>query len=207
MFLYIIRHAQSLGNLQQHRTPDDGLSPLGYKQADLIPAAVAAVPVSVIFCSPFRRTIETATPLARAKGLRLTLVPELSEIFDAEVRRDHPWELPAQLESIYPHASFVPRQRPGAQWWPVWPEREEVEVRQRVQRFYKSDVVPLLATHAHVVVVGHGATVAQLKKLLDGGADGPAHANAVIHAYELDREGKVMSSRVMTEHLVTVEQP
>lgn len=83
MFLYIIRHAQSLGNLQQHRTPDDGLSPLGYQHADLIPAAFAGVPVSVIYCSPFRRTIETATPLARAQGLRLTLVPELSEIFDA----------------------------------------------------------------------------------------------------------------------------
>lgn len=205
--MYIIRHAQSLGNLQQHRTPDDGLSPLGQQQAERIPAAFAGVPVSVIFCSPFKRVIETATPLARAKGLRLTLVPELSEIFDAEERRDHPWESTVQLETRYPHASFIYRHQPGNRWWPVWPEREEVEVRQRVRQFYESDIAPLLGTDTHVVVVGHGATTAQLKDLVDQGAGRRAHANVVVHAYELDRDGKVASSRVMTEHLASLEQP
>ncbi|HYF75562.1 MAG TPA: histidine phosphatase family protein [Symbiobacteriaceae bacterium] len=203
----MIRHAQLLGNLQQHRTPDDGLSPLGYQQADLIPAAFAGVPVSVIFCSPFRRTIETATPLARAQGLRLTLVPELSEIFDAEARRDHPWAPVSQIEANNPLVGFVPRQRRGDQWWPAWPEREEVEVRQRVQRFYDADIAPLIGTDAHVVVVGHGATVGQLKALLDHGAAGGGHANAVIRAYELDRECKVLSVRVITEHLAPLDQP
>ena len=207
MFLYIIRHAQSLGNLQQHRTPDDGLSPLGYQQAALIPAAFVGVPVSVIYCSPFRRTIETATPLARAQGLRLTLVPELSEIFDAEARRDHPWEPVPQIEANDPLVRFVPRPRRGDQWWPAWPEREEVEVRQRVQRFYDADIAPLLGTDAHVVVVGHGATVGQLKALLNHGAAGAGHANAVIGAYELDRAGKAVSVRIMTGHLAPLEQP
>jgi broad specificity phosphatase PhoE len=206
MFLYIVRHAQSLGNIQQHRTPDDGLSPWGQQQAECIPAAFEGIPVSVIFCSPFRRVIETATPLARVKGLRLTLVPELSEIFDSEERRDHPWESSEQLEASHPHASFISRQRSGDRWWPVWPEREEVEVRHRIQRFYESDIRPLLCTNAHAVVVGHGATTAQLTDLLENGAVKRAHANAVVHAYELEREGKVVCSRVTTEHLSPLKQ-
>jgi probable phosphoglycerate mutase len=201
MFLYIVRHAQSLGNIQQHRTPDDGLSPLGKQQAELLPEAFAQIPLSVIFCSPFRRVIETATPLARSRGLRLTLVPELSEIFDSEVRRDHAWETAGQIESTYPHAAFTLRHRSGERWWPVWPEREEIEVRQRVQRFYTSDIVPLLGTDAHVAVFGHGATTGQLRELLEPGSGKAEQANAAVHAFVLDRDGQVVSKRLIIGHL------
>lgn len=201
MQLFIIRHAESLGNIGQHKTPNDGLSPLGFKQAERIPRYFANIPLTHLFCSPFTRVIQTALPLAGTACLPITLVPELSEIFDNEERRDFTWMSASEIEDTFPDASFIPAYDRGTPWWPAWPEREEHEVRERVTLFYERDLLPLLKSNASVAVFGHGATTWQLKNIVWPEDRTAQHGNAVIHHYAFDSNGVCQHHRIVEEHL------
>lgn len=90
--LLLIRHAESTWS------PDDDrpLSDAGLRAADRLVRQLGDYPISAVFTSPHRRAIQTVTPLAVARGLELTPVPELRERemgdllgteFDAAMRR------------------------------------------------------------------------------------------------------------------------
>ncbi|WP_171016803.1 histidine phosphatase family protein [Pseudalkalibacillus caeni] len=201
MKLYVIRHGQSLGNVNQHKTPNDGLTDLGKKQARKVADYFESISVSRIFCSPFRRVVETATPLAVDQEKRITLSPELSEIFDCVKRRDHKWESREELEKQFPFATFAKTDEIKKQWWPNYPETEEVEVKHRVKSFFEKIIIPLLEKDEHVVIFGHRATTAQLKKFLCPDVSYEDHGNAVIFEYTLDENGTCVENKEITEHL------
>jgi broad specificity phosphatase PhoE len=83
MRLLLIRHAQTpanvLGQLDTAR-PGPGLTPLGERQASLVPAALKAEPISAIFASPLVRTQLTAEPLAATSGVQTRVLEGLQEI-------------------------------------------------------------------------------------------------------------------------------
>jgi probable phosphoglycerate mutase len=60
--------------------PDVHLSDLGQKQAEELPARLAALDIAAIYSSPLERTLETAQPLARARGLRIHRMTDLGEV-------------------------------------------------------------------------------------------------------------------------------
>ena len=60
--------------------PDVHLNDLGKQQADELPQRLAALDIAAIYSSPLERTIETAQPLARARGLRIHRVADLGEV-------------------------------------------------------------------------------------------------------------------------------
>lgn len=61
-------------------TTDVGLSDLGRHQAEAIRAYLEPAPVDAILCSPRKRSLDTISPLARAKGHKLDVRKGLAEM-------------------------------------------------------------------------------------------------------------------------------
>ena len=94
MRLLLIRHGQTPANVRGELdtgNPGPGLTPLGRAQAASIPAALHAEAIDGVFASALIRTQQTATPLARARGLVVTVLDGTHEIEagDLEMATDH----------------------------------------------------------------------------------------------------------------------
>jgi len=94
MRLLLIRHGQTPANVRGELDtgrPGPGLTALGHAQAAAIPAALQGVQIDAIFASVLVRTEQTATPLARARDLRITALDGIHEIEagDLEMATDH----------------------------------------------------------------------------------------------------------------------
>jgi len=60
--------------------PDVHLNETGVQQAAALVERLAPVKLNSIFSSPLERTLETAAPLAKARSLKVTRVPDLGEV-------------------------------------------------------------------------------------------------------------------------------
>jgi 2,3-bisphosphoglycerate-dependent phosphoglycerate mutase len=63
---------------------DPPLAPGGTAEAELVGARLARQDIDALYCSPLRRCVETAEPLARALGLTPNVEPDLREVFMGE---------------------------------------------------------------------------------------------------------------------------
>ncbi|BBG02981.1 MULTISPECIES: histidine phosphatase family protein [Pseudonocardia] len=84
MQLILVRHA--LPQRVEHGDgtfADPGLTPEGHAQARRLVAALDGEPVDALYTSTMRRAVQTAAPLATARGLTSTTRADLRE-FDAE---------------------------------------------------------------------------------------------------------------------------
>lgn len=105
MRLLLIRHAQTpanvLGQLDTAR-PGPGLTPLGKRQAALVPAALKAEPIGAIFASSLVRTQLTAKPLAAASGLQTRVLEGLQEIEAGTLEKlSDPVSVRSYLETVF----------------------------------------------------------------------------------------------------------
>lgn len=80
--LYLARHGQSEWNNQALITGqlDPMLSPRGEQQSAALADCLAGETLAAIYATGLQRTVQTATPVARAKGLPIVQVPELNEL-------------------------------------------------------------------------------------------------------------------------------
>ena len=80
--LYLIRHAQSIGNEKKlfGGITDYELSELGLKQADSLAIKLQDYKIDGIYSSPLRRTIQTITPTAESKNLKINIEENLKEL-------------------------------------------------------------------------------------------------------------------------------
>jgi probable phosphoglycerate mutase len=98
----LIRHGLHVfgGDRIAGRTAGVELSPSGREQADRLVDRLAALPLDALYSSPMERTLETARPLARARGLTVQVRDDLGEIDYGEwtgaalddLRGTRPWE-------------------------------------------------------------------------------------------------------------------
>jgi probable phosphoglycerate mutase len=80
---YLIRHGQNeyLGKGKlAGRMPDIHLSAEGHQQAEALADVLAPIKFKAIYASPLERAVETAAPLARAKGKDVIIREGLLEI-------------------------------------------------------------------------------------------------------------------------------
>lgn len=75
----VVRHAKAGDRGSGASDRDRPLTPSGRAQADALPDLFAAFSISSVLSSPYRRCIETVSPLARRLGLEVTPAPELAE--------------------------------------------------------------------------------------------------------------------------------
>jgi len=110
--LLLIRHGE-YDNLKKNILP--GLIPglhlndKGRQQAEALAAALRDLPIAAIYSSPLERAIETASPLAQAKGLEIHIEPGLSDTDVGEwagrswkaLERSKSWEMIRQTPSQF----------------------------------------------------------------------------------------------------------
>ncbi|MEZ5307302.1 MAG: histidine phosphatase family protein [Pyrinomonadaceae bacterium] len=72
--LYLVRHGQSGGNVEGRfgGHSDTPLSGLGEKQAELTADVLSAKNIAAIYTSDLRRAVQTAEPLERRSGIKIT---------------------------------------------------------------------------------------------------------------------------------------
>ena len=80
--LILIRHGDTdwIGKKLSGWLPDVHLNDRGKQQAEELPSRLAALDIAAIYSSPLERTVETAQPLAKARGLRIHRVNDLGEV-------------------------------------------------------------------------------------------------------------------------------
>lgn len=150
--MILLRHGQSEFNLlftQTRRDPgitDPELTPLGRQQAEAAAEALAHEEVRRIIVSPYRRTIQTAQPLARRFGVPLTVTPVVRERYAFTCDIGSPRTL---LARSFPEVDFT---RLEEVWWP--PEEEPAgQVEDRASLFRAE--MAALDDWAHTLVVTH----------------------------------------------------
>jgi len=170
----VLRHGSRPGNLA-----DPSLDASGRQQAEQVAAyfsllkaggdcdKAATAPITAIFCSPFRRALETAAPVARALGLRICVEWGFSELLGhgwlqkenpmPALRARDPESLPGyqQVDQAYETAvmpsypDVVGRMRPG----------NEAQRRTALERHRKAVEAALSkSVDGSVLIVGHAAT-------------------------------------------------
>ena len=87
--LILVRHGETVlgGGAFLGGQVDPPLSAVGVTQATHVGRRLAMEPVTAIFTSPFRRTLDTAQPLAALTGLTPSTVPELREVHLGELEQ------------------------------------------------------------------------------------------------------------------------
>jgi broad specificity phosphatase PhoE len=101
--LYFLRH----GETQASQTGgycgvlDVDLTPEGYQMANEFAAAYKSLPWAAVFCSPLRRSMDTARPLCAAVGLEMQLRDGLKEIAYGQWEGKTPEEVNRRFHDEY----------------------------------------------------------------------------------------------------------
>ena len=153
MRLYLIRHGQTPANVVGELStdhPGPGLTPLGVRQAEALPGALAGAGIEALYVSTLIRTHLTAAPLARALALEPRVLDGVHEIEagDLEDRSD--------AEAVHEYHRVV------AEWYltglgepmPGGPDGEAF-----FARFDRSVREVAAAGHGIAAIVSHGAAI------------------------------------------------
>ncbi|MDC0603233.1 histidine phosphatase family protein [Aliiglaciecola sp.] len=80
MWIYLVRHGETMGNRQRIvQVPETPLSLIGEQQAQYLANAYKNAPISMILCSDYKRTQHTAKALHKKTGSKLILTECLRE--------------------------------------------------------------------------------------------------------------------------------
>ena len=194
---------------------DPGLTPYGHAQARAVAMRLAEQPLDAIYVSPYRRSQETATPLAETTGLTPITVAGLAEV---EVAVDGLTQ--EDVDRYFVEGS----RRPLRDHWDGWPDAEsfhdfharvtgaltDVLARHGMQSRREHDftVWDLGAEPASIAIVAHGGTNAvALTHLLDVRPvpwewvrfESELAAFSVVHARPIGPDGHVWSLQNFNE--------
>lgn len=108
--LILIRHAQSQNNAldESLRVPDPHITELGVQQAQRLAEAVARIKPTVVYCSPFQRSLQTTHWAVRKTGLTPFVQQDLYEQggchsgFEPGKRLAQPGMTRAELKEQFP---------------------------------------------------------------------------------------------------------
>lgn len=80
MLVYLIRHGHGAHVGKRLPTADSPLSKTGIAEAQTLVERFTDIPISAVYSSPYTRCVETITPLARSRKLRVTKVSGLRDV-------------------------------------------------------------------------------------------------------------------------------
>ena len=151
--LYLVRHAQSLGNRGEYDGPDDDppLSDVGREQTRRLAERFRSQRLDAIYSSPLRRTLETAGAIAAVTGLEIRTMDDLREVDVGQANESYDAYTDEQVRAL---AEKVARDRK----WDSFPGGEgSVEVRNRIS--CAIDRVIEQCPEQRVAVVCHAAVI------------------------------------------------
>jgi broad specificity phosphatase PhoE len=148
----LVRHAESEWNRHYSRTridpgiPDPALTETGRDQAEKLAGQLAAAAIGRLVASPYRRTLETATIVAQALDLPITVEPLVRErcVFSCDLGTPK-----SRLVGLWPALEFGHLEE---LWWGT-PAETEASLGQRCAAFRaRTDE---LADRHRVAVITH----------------------------------------------------
>ena len=109
--LYLVRHCQSIGNLQnifqgQH---EYGVSPVGEQQLALLSLRFRNIHLDAIYSSPLQRAAKTAEAINAYHNLPITQLNDLMEIDVGELEAKPLSDLPVQYPVLSRHWNETPQ--------------------------------------------------------------------------------------------------
>lgn len=140
---------------------DAPLSPLGRQQAEALGESLAEASIDHIFCSPFRRTIETVAPLARRLGLPIKLEWGLCEFLKAEWFESFPLlPTPEEHYAQFPEIDLIYQ----SLVMPRYPEDDE----SLQDRITETAMALTQNFGPSIFLMGHGASSLGIRRILLG---------------------------------------
>ena len=132
--MILVRHAESEWNRLFSRTRvdpgirDPALTEVGREQAEALVGRIATLEVTRLIASPYRRTLETATTVARALDLPIRVEPLVRErcVFSCDIGTPA-----SRLRTLWPGLDFS---HLDELWWGE-PEESEASLLDRAARF------------------------------------------------------------------------
>lgn len=131
--IYLVRHAESVANTQgiyQGITYDTDLSEVGKKQARALDAHFKTIDIAQIIASPLKRTMQTATYVAKSKKLPIVIEKQIIETNHGDWEGKHkdtikntwPWVYKKWLKfpsrTKFPQGEhFLDTQKRVIEWW------------------------------------------------------------------------------------------
>jgi broad specificity phosphatase PhoE len=148
----LVRHAESEWNRHYSRTRidpgirDPALTPDGRRQAEELALQLAASDIERLIASPYRRALETATIVARALDLSITIEPLVRErcVFSCDLGTPR-----SELTALWPALDFAELDE---LWWGQ-PGETEASLALRCARF-RAGTDPL-PNRGRVAVITH----------------------------------------------------
>ena len=147
--VYLLRHAQTSGNVTGERLYNPDLTPHGERQVLRIVAALRPEGLTLVLASPLRRALATAAPLAAACRVPLRAWNDLVECNGWDPYAGSPR---SELARLWPQAELEPGMPEGG-WTYPGPEGQ-AEVLQRAAR--AAGRIAALPPGTRVGVVAHG---------------------------------------------------
>jgi probable phosphoglycerate mutase len=77
--LLLVRHALPVRRELAHGAADPELSPEGFEQAVLLAEYLSSETLHAVYCSPLRRAVQTAIPVAQSQGHEPVVVDDVAE--------------------------------------------------------------------------------------------------------------------------------
>jgi probable phosphoglycerate mutase len=165
--IVMIRHGASAAAVPDEPFPligghsDPPLAPEGREQAARVAARLAGERLTGLFASPFSRTAQTAEPIAAACGREPTVLGDLREVHTGELEGGEFRIRVARGDALI--ARLFAEER-----WDVIPGAEPMEAFEPRVRAAAASVVAAAGPGTAVVVVTHGAWIAELCRQATG---------------------------------------
>lgn len=193
--LYIIRHCQSMGNIQ-HRFQgryDAPVSPDGEKQLDLLSLRFRNVQLDAVYTSPLSRALRTAEAVNRFHGLPIQKRDGLLELDVGEMEN---LEL-SEIGIKFPEVAKNWDQSPDLCEFPGGETMKEAYVRAN----RAIDEIVSENPGKTVVVITHGGVIRNLDARIrtgriEGMRDGTVFGNTGVSILTVDGEGKLAWKQV-----------
>ena len=236
MRIYIIRHGHvtyrrgipldSVPPAERSYLPDPALTDLGRKQAALLgehmqrrtapggqaeplPNDRSGFAITRLFCSPMRRALQTAQPIATALGLRPKIWLDLHEVTgithdegDGRGARNFPGLSRAEVEQNFP-GFVIPADFADAGWWN--PPLEGDQYLARLERVAQALRTMAMNTDEHIAVVSHGTASSFLLHALLGSKEQERlyfnHAHTGVTSLTLGEREITLRYQNRVEHL------
>ncbi len=149
MKLYLVRHGQSVGNVNKiHQHADTPLSELGMSQANELAKRFKSIPLDLILTSHFKRAQSTAEIVANHVGVKL----EINELL-REIKR------PSTLEgkpTMDPVAVEIRAQIRANLHDSLWHHSDEENIHELISRAKKFLEYISIRSEENILAVSHG---------------------------------------------------
>ena len=155
MLLHVVRHAESLANINKSSQVDCDLSDLGRGQVRAVADELARMGIDRVLSSPYRRTLCTASGIAKAARVPLEVFPLLHEHHPSAFGAD--WPLMTRSELIVNFPDLVLPEDLADRDWHRPPETD-AQVLERMARVVEA-LEKRFAGSERVALVSHGSPV------------------------------------------------